>query len=295
MQSNDNLLKKLQEITNQIILINRFLNLFHGLKSLLSGLFMSSKKFKDSDSNYDYDSDSDYNYDSDSKDKMRNNEYKKMNANLKPQEKINVIKNLVSKMTSENEYETAKKIILIVEIYPTNLSARYSYIQSIGYALTNRKCLNSISIFLKDSKTFEIGAGSGFLTLVLKSYCNIDITATDKAQNLLWLQFQKCKVFDVSEDKYPSDVNAIVVSWPKLYLESLMKNLPDTIKRIVIIGEYEGGCTDCLCKVDNGVCVYEINKEVGNAIYPFRQVDIKTHLPSFYCINDFLSFYERNN
>lgn len=219
--------------------------------------------------------------------------YQNLIVKLPSLEKINIIQDLVTNISPENECETVNKIVLIIETYPTDIISRDIYTRSIGYALTNRECLKSIAQFLGNSKTFEIGAGSGFLTLVLKSYCNIDITATDKDQNSIWIRFQECQVFDVSIDKYPSDVNALVVSWPKMYLESLMKNLPDTIKRIVIIGN-DDGITDCLCEADGGVYANEMDHE-GTTVYPFHCVNINTNFPSFNGIDDSLFFYERND
>lgn len=224
---------------------------------------------------------------------------------------INRIRELLSKPGNSSE------ILNIFSKYPTkSILNRITYIKSIGYALVNRECINAIADFLGDSKTIEIGAGSGFLTYLLKKCRGVDIIATDSKSESHpdWIKFRECQVFDTTkdklQDKYP-DATALVVSWPKAYLRSLMDNLPNTITKIVIIHEYYGGCTDCFYdSTDRGSLIYEFiplsertkyssssdedeSEDESEERYPFKSVECDAELPNFVEISDTLSFYER--
>lgn len=228
---------------------------------------------------------------------------------------INRIRELLSKPGNSSE------ILNIFSKYPTkSILNRMTYIKSIGYALVNRECINAIADFLGDSKTIEIGAGSGFLTYLLKKCRGVDIIATDSKSESHpdWIKFRECQVFDTTkdklQDKYP-DATALVVSWPKSYLKSLIDNLPNAITKIVIIGEGYGGCTDCFYySNEKGSLIYEFipgehteysssssseeeedenEDEEEEVKYPFREVDSEVELPRFVECGDVLSFYER--
>ena len=186
------------------------------------------------------------------------NEYQKSIFNIGCVGKLNLISDLLKSFHSENDKKEiakkiAKKIVLILEMYPRGSLHRIEYIDRIGFSLTDRKCLKEMAKFLGDSNVVEIGAGSGYLSFLLKHYAGVNITATDKITNPNdWLQFQECKKFDSTKDNLSDmfpDCNAILVSWPKLYLKSVMDNLPLTVTKIIVIGEGVEECTDCLYNV----------------------------------------------
>lgn len=112
------------------------------------------------------------------------NEYQNSVASLSYIDKINKIKELVTSLSLHAEKEDkkiiAEKIILIIETYDdVNIFGRNLYIKAIGYSLVNRKILELMATFFGDSKVMEIGAGSGYMTYLLKNYCNVNITASD--------------------------------------------------------------------------------------------------------------------
>lgn len=252
------------------------------------------------------------------------NEYQKSILNLSCADKLNTISDLVATLGQTNsgseidfdskieieKKELAKKIILVIETHPTNcgMPQRQAYISKIGFALMNRKCLKEIAKFLKDAdhRVVEIGAGSGYLSFLLKYYAGVNITATDKSPphcggSRSWLPFQTCLEFDTTKNKLDDafpDCNAILVCWPKLYLKSLMDNLPANVTKIVTIGESIFDATDCLYIPDdeNGVRVYEYNRrneEDYLTSYPFREIKNNTKLPRFFSLFDRIRFYER--
>jgi len=213
----------------------------------------------------------------------------------------------INKIGSFLNEDKPEQVLGAISNYPRSFVARMSYVRYIGYALINQESINSIADFLGDSKTIEIGAGSGFLTYLLKYCRGVDIIATDSKTEMHpdWFKFQECQVFntetDKLQDKYP-DVTALVISWPKAYLRDLMDNLPDTITKLVIIGEYEEGCTDCLytTKKCDKVKVYEyippsLSDKYNNKkqTYPFKSINHDTELPKFVGLNDALFMYER--
>ena len=228
------------------------------------------------------------------------NEYQKSICNLSYNSKFNLISDLTK--TLPNNREIAKKILLIIETYPNNsMIKRMSYINKIGYALFDRKSLKGIAKYIGNSNVVEIGAGSGYLTFLLKYYTNVNITATDKSlKKYDWIIFQDRIKFNTNKNKLDDmfpECDTVIISWPKLYLKSLMDNLPNTITKIITIGEDVHGCTDCLYTSDDSsserVRVYEFNESLNKKEYNFREVEHDIKLPCFNYIYDCIKFYER--
>lgn len=206
----------------------------------------------------------------------------------------------------KNDKQITESVVNILKKYPLNCEASYEiYLRYIGRTLVNFSLIRSISNFLDESNTVEFDARSGFLSFLLKYNKKVNIIPTDSDPDRsdCYLPFMECRKFNPNKDDFGTlfpECTAVILSWPQFYLRNFMDNLPPTVTKLVIIGEYkEDGNTDTLYTVNDkvtrnpiGVRCYEPGSR-SKKLYQFREVNVEVSLPNFVRQMAGIYFFER--
>lgn len=137
------------------------------------------------------------------------------------------------------------KSILDESPYGEGFKVRWNYVAVYGFVILTTETISLLKDFLANKKVLEVGAGSGYLSNLLRLR-GVDVTPIDNFshQTMGGYTFKEFSpsIINVDVKDHPvENYDVVILSWPHDGMETLSKM--KTGQYIIYQGESSGGCT----------------------------------------------------